>query len=154
MPSAGDRLVLVLTQKDPQAENPQPEELYQTGCVALIMRMLKLPDGTIRILIQGLSRARVDYFTRTEPSFEARLTPLEEPDPGESELEAKAFVRSIKQGLERVSTLGKQISPEVILITSGLEDPLSDSPISRPQTSGSTRPTPKTSSKPSTRCRD
>jgi ATP-dependent Lon protease len=88
------------------------------------MRMLKLPDGTIRILIQGLSRARVDYFTRTEPSFEARLTPLAEPDTGTSELEEKAFVRSIKQGLERVSTLGKQISPEVILITSSLEDPL------------------------------
>jgi ATP-dependent Lon protease len=121
---SGDRLVMVLTQKDPQSENPQPDELYQTGCVALIMRMLKLPDGTIRILIQGLSRARVDYFTRTEPSFEARLTPLEEPEPGTNELEEKAFVRSIKQGLERVSTLGKQISPEVILITSNLEDPL------------------------------
>ena len=121
---SGNRLVLVLTQKDPQSENPQSEELYQTGCVALIMRMLKLPDGTIRILIQGLSRARVDYFTQTEASFEARLTPLEEPDPGENELEARAIVRSIKQGLERVSTLGKQISPEVILITSGLEDPL------------------------------
>jgi ATP-dependent Lon protease len=121
---SGDRLVLVLTQKDPQSENPQPDELYQTGCVALIMRMLKLPDDTIRILIQGLSRARVDYFTRSEPSFEARLTPLEEPDVGTNELEEKAFVRSIKQGLERVSTLGKQISPEVILITSSLEDPL------------------------------
>jgi ATP-dependent Lon protease len=121
---AGNRLVLVLTQQDPQEEKPQPDELYQSGCVALIMRMLKLPDGTIRILIQGLSRAKVDYFTRTEPSLEARLTTIEEPDPGPSELEAKAFVRSIKQGLERVSTLGKQISPEVILITSSLEDPL------------------------------
>ena len=121
---SGDRLLLVLTQKDPQSENPQPDELYETGCVALIMRMLKLPDGTIRILIQGLSRARVDYFTRSEPSFEARLTPLAEPEAGTNELEEKAFVRSIKQGLERVSTLGKQISPEVILITSGLEDPL------------------------------
>ena len=121
---SGDRLLLVLTQKDPQSENPQPDELYETGGVALIMRMLKLPDGTIRILIQGLSRARVDYFTRSEPSFEARLTPLAEPEAGTNELEEKAFVRSIKQGLERVSTLGKQISPEVILITSGLEDPL------------------------------
>jgi ATP-dependent Lon protease len=121
---AGNRLVLVLTQQDPQEEKPQPEELYQTGCVALIMRMLKLPDGTIRILIQGLSRAKVDYFTRSEPSLEARLTTIEEPDPGPDALESKAFVRSIKQGLERVSTLGKQISPEVILITSSLEDPL------------------------------
>jgi ATP-dependent Lon protease len=121
---AGDRLILVLTQKDPKSESPQPDELYHIGCVALIMRMLKLPDGTTRILIQGLSRARVDYFTRTEPSFEARLTPLADPEPEVDELEEKAFVRSIKQGLERVSTLGKRISPEVILITSSLDNPL------------------------------
>ena len=121
---SGDRLILLLTQRNPQDETPSPEELYQTGCVAHLMRMLKLPDGTVRVLIQGLSRARVDYFTHTEPYLEARMTRLEEPSPGPSELESKAFVRSIRQGLERVSTMGKQISPEVILITSGLEDPL------------------------------
>jgi ATP-dependent Lon protease len=88
------------------------------------MRMLKLPDGSIRILAQGLSRARVDYFTRTEGFFEARLTRIEEPSPGADELEAKAFVRSIRQGLEKVSTLAKQISPEVMLIASSLQDPL------------------------------
>ena len=88
------------------------------------MRMLKLPDGNIRILVQGLSRARVDYFTRTEPYLEARLTRLEEPAAGPPDVEAEAFVRSIRQGLERVSTLGKQISPEVMLIASNLEDPL------------------------------
>ncbi len=121
---SGDRLILVLTQRDPHAEDPQPDDLHQIGCVALVMRMLKLPDGTVRILIQGLSRARVDYFSRTEPSLEARLTTLEDPKPGSGELEAKAFARSIKQGLERVSTLGKQISPEVLLIASNLDDPL------------------------------
>ena len=121
---SGDRLILVLTQKSPQHETPGPDDLYTTGCVAQVMRMLKLPDGTIRILIQGLSRATVDYFSRTEPHFEARLTRLEEPSPGPSELEAKAFVRSIRQGLERVSTMGKQISPEILLISSTLEDPL------------------------------
>jgi ATP-dependent Lon protease len=121
---SGNRLIMLLTQKDPQNESPTPDELYQTGCVAVIMRMLKLPDGTTRILIQGLSRARVDYFTRTESYFEARLTRLEEPSPAPTDFEAQAFVRSIRQGLERVSTLGKQISPEVILITSSLDDPL------------------------------
>jgi len=121
---SGNRLIMLLTQRDPQTESPTPEELYQTGCVAVIMRMLKLPDGTTRILIQGLSRARVDYFTRTEPFFETRLTRLEEPSPGPTDFEAEAFVRSIRQGLERVSTMGKQISPEVILITSSLDDPL------------------------------
>jgi ATP-dependent Lon protease len=121
---AGNRLILLLTQKNPQNEAPSPEELYQTGCAAVIMRMLKLPDGTIRILVQGLARAQVDYFTHSEPFFEARLTRLEEPTIGPTELEAKAFVRSIRQGLERVSTIGKQISPEVMLIASSLDDPL------------------------------
>jgi len=121
---AHDRLILLLTQRNPQHEAPGPEDLFETGCVASIMRMLKLPDGTVRILVQGLSRAKVDYFSRTEPYFEARLTRLEEPSTGPSDLEAEAFVRSIRQGLERVSTIGRQISPEVLLITSALDDPL------------------------------
>jgi len=121
---AGDRLILLLTQKDPRDESPGPDGLFEVGCAAAIMRMLKLPDGTTRILAQGLSRARVDYFTRTEGFFEARLTRIEEPPPGADELEAKAFVRSIRQGLEKVSTLAKQISPEVMLIASSLQDPL------------------------------
>ena len=121
---AGNRLILLLTQKDPKNEAPDPEDLYQMGCAAVIMRMLKLPDGTTRILVQGLARARVDYFTRTEEFFEARLTRLEEPSPGPAELEGQAFVRSIRQGLEKVSTVGRQISPEVMLIASSLEDPL------------------------------
>ncbi len=121
---ARDRLILLLTQRNPQNEAPGPEDLFETGCVATIMRMLKLPDGTVRILVQGLARARVDYFSRTEPYYEARLTRLEEPSTGPADLEAEAFVRSIRQGLERVSTIGRQISPEVLLITSTLEDPL------------------------------
>ncbi len=121
---SGDRLILTLTQRSPQNEAPAPDELYQLGCVAQVMRMLKLPDGTARILIQGLTRAKVDYFSRTEPYYEARLTRIEEPAPGPSKLESEAFVRSIRQGLERVSTMGKTISPEVLLIVTTLEDPL------------------------------
>ena len=121
---AHDRLILLLTQRNPQNESPGPEDLFETGCVASVMRMLKLPDGTVRILVQGLSRAKVDYFSRTEPYFEARLTRLEEPTTGPTDLEAEAFVRSIRQGLERISTIGRQISPEVLLITSTLDDPL------------------------------
>ncbi len=121
---AHDRLILLLTQRNPRHEAPGPEDLFEIGCVATVMRMLKLPDGTVRILVQGLSRAKVDYFSRTDPYFEARLTRLEEPATGPADLEAEAFVRSIRQGLERVSTIGRQISPEVLLITSTLEDPL------------------------------
>ncbi len=119
-----NRLILLVTQKDASVEDPGPDDLYRVGCVAVIMRMLKLPDGNIRILVQGLSRARVDYFTQTEPYLEARLTRLEEPETVEGELEVEAFMRSIKQGLEKVVNLGKQISPEVMLVASNLDDPL------------------------------
>ncbi len=119
-----NRLILLVTQKDPSEEDPSPDDLYDVGCVAVIMRMLKLPDGNIRILVQGLSRARIDYLTQTEPYLEARLTRLEEPSAEEEELQVEAFMRSIKQGLDKVVNLGKQISPEVMLVASNLDDPL------------------------------
>jgi len=119
-----NRLIFLLTQRDASVEDPEPEDLFEIGCVAVIMRMLKLPDGNIRILVQGLSRARVDYFTRTEPYLEARLTRLEEPELTPGDLEAEAFMRSIKQGLEKAVNLGKQISPEVMLVAANLDDPL------------------------------
>jgi len=121
---AENRLILLLTQKDPNTEDPTPDELFEVGCVAVIMRMLKLPDGNIRILVQGLSRARADYFTQTEPYLQARLTRLEEPRAEAGELQMEAFMRSLKEGLEKASNLGKQISPEVMLIASNLEDPM------------------------------
>ncbi len=121
---SANRLILLVTQKDPTIEEPGPEDLYEIGCVAVIMRMLKLPDGNIRILVQGQARARVDYFTKTEPYLEARLTRLEEPRIPEGELQVEALVRSVKQGLEKVTSLGKQISPEVMLIAANLDDPL------------------------------
>lgn len=121
---SANRLILLVTQKDPAIEEPEPKHLYEIGCVAVIMRMLKLPDGNIRILVQGLSRARIDYFTKTEPYLEARLTRLEEPKLEESDLQVEAFVRTVKQGLEKATNLGKQISPEVMLVASNLDDPL------------------------------
>ncbi len=119
------RLILLVTQRDANVEAPTPDDLFRVGCVAVIMRMLKLPDGNIRILVQGLTRARLDYFTMLEPHLEARLTRLEEPRPdGDEQLHLEAFVRSIRQGLERVTSLGRQISSEVMLIASNLDDPL------------------------------
>ena len=121
---AQNRLILLITQKDAKVDDPKPDELYEVGCVAVIMRMLKLPDGNIRILVQGISRAKVDYFTRTEPHLEARLNRIEEPEVEGGDLQIEAFSRSIKEGLEKANNLGKQISPEVMLIASNLDDPL------------------------------
>lgn len=120
--AASDRLFLVLTQKDPTQENPSPDDLYQVGTVVAITRMVKLPDGSMRILVQGVSRARVEYFVEEDPFFRVRITRLDEPPTDHNDLEVEAFIRTIRDNLEKVAELGKQISPEVMLIAAQLED--------------------------------
>jgi ATP-dependent Lon protease len=117
-----NRLLLLLAQKDSNQEEPPSDGLYQVGTVAGIMRMIKLPDNRIRILVQGLARARVDYFLQEEPFLKARITRLTEPTPESGNLELEAFVRTVRTSLERAVELGKSISPEVMLIATSLED--------------------------------
>jgi ATP-dependent Lon protease len=121
---AEQRIIMLVAQRDAQNETPRPEELYAVGTVAAIMRMLKLPDGRIRLLVQGLSRARVDSFLAEEPFLKAKITKLDEPAtlkilPPEQE----ALLRSVKQNLEKSVSLGKNISPEVMVIAANLDDP-------------------------------
>src|SRR6478609_8429755 len=71
-----DRMILLVSQKDVNKEEPFQEDLYEVGTVAIIMRMLKLPDGRIRILIQGLSRCKVDSVTAGGEYIEANITPI------------------------------------------------------------------------------
>ncbi|HUP64493.1 MAG TPA: endopeptidase La [Thermoanaerobaculia bacterium] len=119
---AENRVIMLTAQKDFQNEDPGEDDLYRVGTVAIIMRMLKLPDGRIRILVQGLSRARVDYFIQTAPFFKAKITRIEEPVLKERPLEIEALIRSVKQNLEKSVQLGKNISPEVMVIAANLDD--------------------------------
>ena len=120
---AENRVIMLTAQKDFQNEDPGEDDLYRVGTVAIIMRMLKLPDGRIRILVQGLSRARIDYFIQTAPFFKAKITRIDEPVTRERPLEVEALIRSVKQNLDRSVTLGKNISPEVMVIAANLDDP-------------------------------
>ncbi len=121
---AEQRIIMLVAQRDAQNDAPRPEDLYTVGTVAAIMRMLKLPDGRIRLLVQGLSRARLDSTLAEEPYIKAKITRLEEPAPSE-ELppEHEALLRSVKQNLEKSVSLGKSISPEVMVIAGNLDDP-------------------------------
>jgi ATP-dependent Lon protease len=119
---AETRLLLLLTQKDPNEENSTAKDLYQVGTVAGIMRMIKLPDNRIRILVQGLARARVEYFMQEEPFLRARINRLEEPTTPTGDLELEAFQRTVRTNLEKVVELGKSVSPEVMLIATSVED--------------------------------
>ena len=119
---SGNRMILLVSQKDLDKEEPTQEDLYKVGTVAVIMRMLKLPDGRIRILIQGLSRARVESVTTGGEYVKADLVPIPEPTAPTSSLEVEALIRNVRASMERAGNLGKNISPEVLAIIANLDD--------------------------------
>ncbi len=117
-----NRMILLVSQKDVNKEEPEQSDLYKTGTVAIIMRMLKLPDGRIRILIQGVSRCQVDSVTSEPQYISAKVTPVSEPLAPEGSLEVEALVRNVRGSMERAASLGKNISPEVLAIIANLDD--------------------------------
>src|SRR5208283_2074844 len=76
------RMILLLSQKQMEMEDPGPDDMYTVGTAALIMRVLKLPDGRVRALVQGLQRVRVEYFTETDQLFKAKVEILSESEIG------------------------------------------------------------------------
>ncbi len=117
------RMVLLLSQKQVEMDNPGPDDLYRIGTAALIMRVLKLPDGRIRALVQGIQRVRVEYFTETEELLKARVEPVTEPEGVAPTVESDALMRSVKQTLEKAVSLGKSMPQEVLIIAANLENP-------------------------------
>jgi len=118
-----DRLILLLTQKDMNVEDPSEEQLYQFGTVALIVRMLKLPDGRMRVLVQGISRVKVRQLIDDGKILQAEVLQVEDEEPAELTLENKAMVKNVRQKFEQASKLGKQISNEILIIAENIEEP-------------------------------
>jgi len=106
------RMILLLTQKNMEVEEPKREDVYGTGTVALIMRMLKLPDGRVRILAQGLVRARIESLDEEKPYYLAEVSVVQEPDEVTKSIEIEALLRNTRTGLEKASSLGKDIPPD------------------------------------------
>jgi ATP-dependent Lon protease len=121
---AENRMILLAAQKKQDEDDPGADDIYPVGTAALIMRMLKLPDGRIRVLVQGLSRARIVSFDEGLPHLSAHVETVTEPEasPGGS-LEVEAMMRNVKSALEKSQNLGKPISPEVIVIANNMEEP-------------------------------
>ncbi|MBI5442733.1 MAG: endopeptidase La [Deltaproteobacteria bacterium] len=119
----GNRMLFLTTQKEVATEDPGPDDIYETGTVAMIMRMLKLPDGRVKILVQGLSRARRREILAESPCLTARLAVVEEEQGGKADYEAEALMRSVREKLEEIINMGKGISTEVMMILENVEDP-------------------------------
>jgi ATP-dependent Lon protease len=120
---AEDRVLMLVAQKNGEEDDPDEDDLHRMGTAAVIMRMLKLPDGRIRILVQGVARARLAHLSQREPFLQARIETFPEPEGGERSLATEALVRSVKESLDRTAALGKGISPEVLVIAANLEEP-------------------------------
>jgi ATP-dependent Lon protease len=120
---AGNRMVLLASQKDQEIEEPTADDVHGFGTVALIMRMLKLPDGRVRILVQGFARARAEFLPQSGAFLQARVFPQQEEETYAESLELEALLRSIKSLLERVIALGKNISHDVAIIAANLDEP-------------------------------
>ncbi|SLM46196.1 Lon protease [Nitrospira japonica] len=120
---AGNRMIFLATQKALDVENPTPDDIHAIGTVGIIMRMLKLPDERIKILVQGISKAKISNYIQTEPYYSVRIEKLTEAKVTGSTLETEAVMRTVKEQIERIVSLGKVLIPDVMVVIENLEDP-------------------------------
>jgi len=118
-----DRLIVLMTQKDSQVEDPKVKDLYLTGTVALIVRMLKLPDGRMRVLVQGVSRVKVKTIKDNGKVVVSNLTVIEDKDPKRIALKHKALMKSAREKFTKISELGRQIPNEIYVILENIDEP-------------------------------
>lgn len=118
-----DRLIFLVAQKKAGEEDPSPKDLYRVGTVAVIMKMLRLPDGKVKILIQGLSKASIKETLHTKPYFLVKVENIKDPFITEITLETEALIRNVKEQLERIVSYGKLLSPDLMFILEGVDDP-------------------------------
>ncbi len=117
-----DRLIFLVAQKNSSEESPTPSEIHKVGTIASIMRMLKLADGRVKILVQGLSKGEVDVFTRERPFFEVKIRKVIEPTLQEVPIEVEALMRTAKEKIEQILNL-KNLPPEIVMVTDNISDP-------------------------------
>lgn len=112
--------IMLAAQKAAAKDEPSADDIYEIGCVANILQMLKLPDGTVKVLVEGAQRARIHHIADLDTHFVADLTPIE-PELGE-ESEVEAMRRTIVQQFDQYVKLNKKIPPEILTSLAGIDD--------------------------------
>lgn len=118
----GDRLVGLVMAKDPEMETPGPDDVHTVGTLASIHRLFRAPDGTIRLLVQGMSRIQIDEYSATEPYLKARVRAL--PETIEETLEVEALVRNVVDQFTRLADLVPNIPSELVSSALNVDEPL------------------------------
>ncbi|WP_210488987.1 endopeptidase La [Microvirga antarctica] len=117
----GDRHILLATQIDATDDDPATDAIYKVGTLASVLQLLKLPDGTVKVLVEGQSRAQVKAYTRTDEYYEAEAEALA--DEVGDQIEAEALARSVVSEFENYVKLNKKVSPEVVSAVTQLDEP-------------------------------
>ena len=117
-----DKQILLVAQKNAAQDDPGADDLYAVGTVSTVLQLLKLPDGTVKVLVEGGRRARITSFKETQSHFEAYATTLEEPAGGEAP-ETEALARTVVGQFEQYIKLNKKIAPEVLVSINQIDDP-------------------------------
>jgi len=117
----GDKQILLLAQKNPADDDPGEEDLYRVGTLATILQLLKLPDGTVKVLVEGEQCAIIEHFSDAGGYFQAEVTLVEETEV--SEREAEVFVRTLLSQFEEYAQLGKKVPAEVLTSLASITDP-------------------------------
>jgi ATP-dependent Lon protease len=118
-----DRLVLLCAQRDEADETPGEEGLHPVGSIGMIVRMRKLSDGRVKVLVQGLMRARITRVERTAPCLRARVERIQDHVEPTGGYEAEALMRAVKDDLQKYGESGKALSQELLVILSGIDEP-------------------------------
>jgi ATP-dependent Lon protease len=118
---AGDRMLVMVASRDPEAPEPGPDQLYDVGVAGTVARMMKVPDGTLRVLVQGAQRVHIDEWVSTEPYLVARVSEL--PDVVEPGPELEALLRNVRQMFSRIIEEVPYLPEELQLAVANLEDP-------------------------------
>lgn len=117
------KLLMLVTQKDPTTDEPGPEDLYQVGMVVQIMRTLKLPDGRLKVLVQALSKARIKKTLQTKPCYRVELELVHEPELGEHSVKTEALMRAIREQMEKIMSLRGHLSADLMMVINNIEEP-------------------------------
>ncbi len=119
-----DRYIFLAAQKDSTVEEPSEEQIFTVGTVAMVIRMLKLPDGRVKILVQGVAKARIKSFNKDEKGFySVNIEKIEEPELKEITVEVEAMMRAVKEQSERILQLRGIVSPDALSILEAIDDP-------------------------------
>jgi ATP-dependent Lon protease len=118
---AGDRLLGVVLQRNAEAENPMPHEMHEVGCAARVLKMLKFPDNTVRVLVEGLWRIRIKEYTGTDPYLCAKFELLK--DVTENSVELTAMMRNAQSQFQEIIKLSPALSEQIKIAALNTEDP-------------------------------